>query len=316
MSELAISSFGDLQYSYESVMKNRILQYMDYRDYSENIHITGEQIDENLYVVNMQQQNNSEMFKTKVINKNIGNFINHDNLPTMYNWNNASEKDRKGDKFIIHLPLGNIDSSLFIEKDNIVIFDPKGKVLLIYPTADGKAIYSNYLESYVFTEKGYFCKNKKDMNFSACFGKIFANYKLLRKNPNMGNIILDQNPTLIEYITDIYPEKTFYFNYDEYGMVCGCCDEDPNKILSRYELQSYAKNNIEIINIHPLLFDPFNPNYNDIPFKYWVENKLNIDNNICTLFRNVYMMDNDQSKKILELIPQNPHRPILQFLDK
>lgn len=195
----------------------------------------------------------------------------------------------------------NKSAELSFGKDKIVVFS-NDRCCTIFKNNNGNINFTEPLETYQFTDTGFFCVNKEFKQYTACFNyNRLVDYKLpIKINTRTNCILLDRRPTSIEYFDETNPIH-YNLGYDEFGLIHECYKNNEKINHYRYEY-NFSNDSKEIYSLHPLLLDPFNYEYIDEPDTYWALDHLHSYGNIINLDRDVYKIYPDLLEELLSRI--------------
>ena len=299
--QLILSKFGDICAVQTVIFENNKLINMKYDDYLHDIKIESDLQKDGNYISTIYNKKSCSNILSKDISFNISKFFNNELFPTIYNINNC---ENNKDTFSLNMRSGSTEISMIYDKSKTVTAYQKDSLYIVY---NNKIVDSSFIEPdfddiseiYKGTNIGLYCDNVSDKTCHMFLRNGIIDYNHFLKTNNR-YVTLDKLPTLITYThNDI--EKKYHCKYDK-GIMIYCTDGDNEMSISRSDRILYNDNEYVIKSVHPHFYDPFNFNYIDIPFKYWVEDCYEFENGIGIFTRNIYRVESDKLDSLLNNI--------------
>lgn len=304
IAKMNIANYGNLQYRYEAMAKNGILEYMMYTDYKSGISMNLVRLQdvENLwYKGSITQSTKTRNIQTPKADKNIIHYLYNQDIPKLYNYKFSQTKSE--DIFNVLFTINNRDIKIAVDKSKHVYFYPNSKQITICNENDKQE------ERYIFTNDGYISDLCDSDNIECVFNNSSEQVTFnIEKRNKIGIPMLDNVIISAEY----NQSEIFKVSTDINGMVNKIYKD--GKCFSRAESIGHnvtRDNYEEKIVIRPLLYDCFNYDYISDPFKYYAEDRLLVNNDYLSFYRNVYEIE--KFDDLIKIIDNNFSVPIIEF---
>lgn len=248
---------------------------------------------------------NIDGFETSssIHNKSLFELLNKNkkNNPKIYTYNNSQNKSN--DSFTIRFNNDLIDIEMSFDKDRSII-ETRDSIIVCVNNSDGSTNIKDIAEEYQFFKNGFYCKNNKNSTDTIVSNGITANFKLFIKKDKLLNYpMICKLPTMISYSEPF--NTNFQLYYNSLGLVSNCIDiSNSSQRLCRYE-ESQSDSNKKyraFKSIHPLFYDTFDYSNLDKPLKYWTEDIIDCSDEIITINRSIFIVDDKNIESLIKFI--------------